>query len=167
MKISVNSRYFLTISYIFMLVYKVLLSGQYLYSVSKHHPILFYPPFSVILAASDFILLFIFFKICDLFNKFKYQNLVYLLLSIGFGAFLLYDFAIFQYFRGFDNLGLGYFMAFDLISDAVAYFLFSLNTFLNFMILLWIFLLVPAFFLFAGRKSTSSNLFQTVLSKFC
>ena len=127
LKISTDSRYFLTISYIFMLFFKVFQASQYLYSVPNHHPILFYPPFSVILASSDFILLFIFFRICNILNKFKCLNAFYLLLSIGMGTFLLYDFAIFQYFRGFDNLGLGHFMAFDLISDAVAYFLFSLN----------------------------------------
>ena len=152
MKTSVNSRYFLTLSYIFMLVYKVFLAGQYLYSVPNHHPILFFPPFSLALAATDFILLFIFFKVCDFFSKFKYLNLVYLLLPVGFGAFLLYDFAIVQYFRGFDNYGLSNFMAFDLIADAVAYFLFSLNSFLNFMILFWLFLVVSAFLFVFKRK---------------
>ena len=154
MKLSTNSRYFLTISYIFMLVYKVLLAAQYLYSVPDHHPILLIPPFSLILAAADFILLFIFFRIFDFFRKFKSLVRFYWLLFVVAGAFLLYDFAIFQYFRGFDNLGLGYFMAFDLISDAVAYFLFSLNPFLDILILFWFFLAVLAF-LFVFRRKTA------------
>ena len=154
MKLSADSRYFLTISYIFMLVFKVLLAGQYLYSVPNHFPVLFVFPLSVILAAADFILLFIFFRIFDLLNKFKLLGKFYWLLFVVAGSFLLYDFAIFQYFRGFDNLGLGYFMAFDLISDAVAYFLFSLNPFLDILILFWLFLVVLAF-LFVFKEKTS------------
>ncbi len=153
MKLSTNSRYFLTISYIFMLFFKVLLAGQHLYSVPNHHPILFFPPLSLILAAADFIVLFIFFMIFDLLNKFKSLIRFYWILFVIAGAFLLYDFAIFQYFRGFDNLGLGYFMAFDLISDAVAYFLFSLNPFLDILILFWLFLVILAFFFVFKRKS--------------
>lgn len=165
MKTSVNSRYFLTLSYIFMLLYKMLLAGQYLYSVPNHHPILFFPPLSLVLAATDFILLFIFFKICDFFSKFKHLNLVYLLFTLGFGAFSLYDFAIVQYFRGFDNYGLSNFMAFDLIEDAVAYFLFSLNLFLNFMILLWLFLVVLGFlFVFKHRTYLIKPLSDKVLA---
>lgn len=153
MKTSTNSRYFLTISYIFMLFFKVLLAGQHLYSVPNHHPILFFPPLSLILAAADFIVLFIFFMIFDLLNKFKSLIRFYWILFVIAGAFLLYDFAIFQYFRGFDNLGLGYFMAFDLISDAVAYFLFSLNPFLDILIVFWIFLVVLAFLFVFKRKA--------------
>ncbi len=153
MKISANSRYFLTISYIFMLVFKILLAGQYLYSVPNHFPILFVFPLSVILAAADFIVLFISFKILDFANKFKLLDKFCWFLFVVAGAFLLYDFAIFQYFRGFDNLGLGYFMAFDLISDAVAYFLFSLNPFLDILILFWLFLVVLAFLFVFKRKT--------------
>ena len=153
MKTSLNSRYFLTLSYLFMLLYKVLLAGQYLCFVPTHHPILFFPPLSLALAATDFILLFIFFEICDFFSKFKHLDLVYLLLTVGFGAFLLYDFAIVQYFKGFDNFGLSNFMAFDLIEDAVAYFLFSLNPFLDILILFWFFLAVLAFLLVFRRKT--------------
>ena len=154
MKFSTNSRYFLTISYIFMLVYKVLLAAQYLYSVPDHHPILLIPPFSLILAAADFVLLFVILKVLDFANKFQSLAKFYWLLFVVAGAFLLYDFAIFQYFRGFDNLGLGYFMAFDLISDAVAYFLFSLNPFLDILILFWLFLVVLAF-LFVFKRRTA------------
>lgn len=153
MKISANSRYFLTVFYIFMLVFKILLAGQYLYSVPNHFPILFVFPFSLILAATDFILLFVVFRVLDFTNKFKLLDKFYWILFVIAGAFLLYDFAIFQYFRGFDNLGLGYFMAFDLISDAVAYFLFSLNPFLDILILFWLFLVILAFFFVFKRKS--------------
>ena len=153
MKTSTNSRYFLTISYIFMLVFKILLAGQYLYSVPDHFPILFVFPFSLILAANDFILLFVVFIVLDFANKFKLLDKFYWILFVIAGAFLLYDFAIFQYFRGFDNLGLGYFMAFDLISDAVAYFLFSLNPFLDILILFWLFFVILAFFFVFKRKS--------------
>lgn len=152
MKLSANSRYFLTISYIFMLVYKVLLSGQYLYSVPNHHPILFFPPFSLVLASADFILLFIFFKICDLFNKFKLLDKLCWALFVVAGAFLIYDFALFQYFRGFNNMGLAIFMAFGVIEDIVTYFLSSLNSFFTFTALLWLFLVVLAFIFVFKRK---------------
>ena len=153
LRISANSRYFLTISYIFMLIYKILLAGQYLYSVPDYFPVLFVFPLSVIMTAADFIVLFVFFRILDFANKFRLLDKFYFAFFVVAGAFLLYDFAIFQYFRGFDNLGLGYFMAFDLISDAVAYFLFSLNPFLDILILFWLFLFVLAFLFVFKRKT--------------
>ena len=152
MKLSTNSRYFLTVSYIFMLIYKVLIAGQYLCFAPNHHPILFFPPFSLVLAASDFILIFVFFKICDLFNKFKLLDKLYWALFVVAGAFLIYDFALFQYFRGFNNLGLAIFMAFGVIEDIVTYFLSSLNSFFTFTALLWIFFAVLAFIFVFKRK---------------
>ena len=140
MKLSTDSRYFLTISYIFMLIYKVLLAGQYLYSVPNHHPVLFYPPFSLILASVDFILLFIFFTICDFFNKFNLLSIVYMLLSFGFGVFLLYDFTFVQYFRGFDNFGLSKFLAYD-SREISRYIVFSMNAFFVGIILSYFFAL--------------------------
>lgn len=152
MKISAGSRYFLTIFYVFMLLYKILLAGQYLCSVPDHFPFLFLFPFSVIFAASDFILLFIFFRICDLLNKFKYLNFVYLAFFMISGIFLLYDFSIFQYFRGFTNFGLAKFLVYD-SGELAKYFTFSLNPFLAGMILLWLFLVFSAFFfIFRGKN---------------
>ncbi len=128
MKISANSRYFLTISYIFMLIYKVLLSGQYLYSVPNHFPILLLFPLSVILAGADFIVLFVFFKICDLFNKFKLLNWFYTLLFLSGVIFFFYDVALFQYFRAFNNYGLTKFLAYS-SGEISRYVVYSMNIF--------------------------------------
>ncbi|MBO4698726.1 sulfatase-like hydrolase/transferase [bacterium] len=152
MKNSADSRYFLTIFYIFMLFYKVLLSGQYLYSVPDHHPILFFPPLSVIFAATDFILLFMFFKICDFFSKFKWFGFVYLVVFLSLGAFYLYDFSIFQYFRGFTDFGLNQFLVYD-SGELSSYFIFSLNPFLAAIILTYLFSFL-LLLLFAVKKKS-------------
>lgn len=128
MKLSANSRYFLTISYIFMLIYKVLLAGQYLYSVPNHFPVLFVFPLSVILAAADFIVLFVFFKICDLFNQFKLLNWFYALLFLSGVIFFFYDVALFQYFRAFNNYGLTKFLAYS-SGEISRYVVYSMNIF--------------------------------------
>ena len=150
MKTSADSRYFLTVSYIFMLIYKMLLAGQYLCFVPNHHPILFFPPFSVILAATDFILLFVFFRICDFANKFKVFGFVISLLFLFLGAFYLYNFSIFQYFRGFTDFGLNRFLVYD-SGELSSYFIFSLNPFLVAIILTYILVFV-LMLLFAARK---------------
>jgi len=129
MKISANSRYFLTISYIFMLIYKVLLAGQYLYSVPNHFPVLLLFPFSVILAAADFILIFILFRMLDFANKFNLLPKLYFAFFVVGGVFLLYNFSIFQYFRGFTDCGLSRFLVYG-SSELTKYFTFSLNPFL-------------------------------------
>ncbi len=152
LKLSYDSKYFLTISYVFLAVYKVLLAGQYLYSVPNHFPVLFIFPLSLIFAAADFIVFFIFFEICDLFNKFKYLNVVYFVLFVISGLFLLYDFSIFQYFRGFTNFGLAKFLVYD-SSELTKYFTFSLNPFLAGIIFFWLFLIVSAFLFVFRRKS--------------
>ena len=103
MKLSTNSRYFLTISYIFMLIYKVLLAGQYLYSVPNHFPILFVFPLSGILAAADFILIYMIFRILDCLNKIKILNVTYFVVFMSAGCFCVCDIALFLYFRGFYN----------------------------------------------------------------
>ncbi len=128
MKISANSRYFLTISYIFMLIYKVLLAGQYLYSVPNHFPILLLFPFSVIFAAADFILLFVFFRICDLFNKFRLLSWFYTILFLSGVIFFFYDVALFQYFRAFNNYGLTRFLAYS-SGEISRYVVYSMNIF--------------------------------------
>lgn len=128
LKLSQSSRYFLTVSYLFMLLYKVLLAGQYLYSVPNHHPVLFFPPLSVIFAAADFILLFIFFKICDLFSKFKLLNYLYPVLFLSSMIFFFYDVALFQYFRKFNNYGLSQFLAYS-SGEISRYVVYSMNLF--------------------------------------
>ncbi len=128
LRISINSRYFLTISYIFMLIYKILLAGQYLCFVSNHHPILFFPPFSVILSAADFIFLFIFFRICDFFSKSKLLNWFYSLLFLSSVIFFFYDVALFQYFRAFNNYGLTKFLAYS-SGEISRYVVYSMNVF--------------------------------------
>lgn len=128
LRISINSRYFLTISYIFMLIYKILLAGQYLYSVPNHFPVLFIFPFSVILAGADFIVLFVFFKICDLFNKFKLLSCFYTLLFLSGVIFFFYDVALFQYFRAFNNYGLTKFLAYS-SGEISRYVVYSMNVF--------------------------------------
>lgn len=128
LKISQNSRYFLTISYIFMLVYKVCLAGQYLASVPDHSPLLLYFPLSLVLAAADFIFLFVFFRICDLFNKFKILNYFYIFLFLSAIVFFFYDVALFQYFRKFNNYGLSKFLAYD-PREISRYVIYSMNPF--------------------------------------
>lgn len=128
LKLSESSRYFLTISYIFILLYKILLAGQYLYSVPNHQPILFFPPFSIILASADFIFLLIFFKICDLFNKFKLLNWIYTILFLSSLIFFFYDVALFQYFRKFNNYGLSQFLAYS-SGEISRYVVYSMNMF--------------------------------------
>ena len=150
MKLSTNSRYFLTISYIFMLVYKVLLAGQYLCFVPNHHPILFYPPFSLILASADFILLFIFFKICDFFSKSKLLSWFYSLLFLSSVIFFFYDVALFQYFRKFNNYGLTKFLAYS-SGEISRYVVYSMNVFFVGIILSYF--LALALMLFSAVKN--------------
>lgn len=151
LKLSQSARYFLTNFYIFMLLYKMLLAGQYLYFVPNSSPVLFFPPFSVILAAADFILLFVFFKICDFTDKFKVFGFIISLLFLFFGAFYLYNFSIFQYFRGFTDFGLNRFLVYD-SGELSSYFIFSLNPFLVIIILAYILVLVLLLFFAAKRK---------------
>ena len=134
-----------------MLLYKMLLAGQYLYFVPNSSPVLFFPPFSVILAATDFILLFVFFKICDFTDKFKVFGFIISLLFLFFGAFYLYNFSIFQYFRGFTDFGLNRFLVYD-SGELSSYFIFSLNPFLVIIILAYILVLVLLLFFAAKRK---------------
>ena len=141
MKISTNSRYFLTLSYLCILIGKILTAAQYLCSVPDSRPVLFFPPFSVILSAFDFILLFVFFKIWDRAAKFKVSALLSFVLFVGFELFLLYDLPIFQYFRGFTNLGLARFLVYD-SREIASYYAMILNPFLVGIILSYLFLLV-------------------------
>lgn len=152
LKISTNSRYFLTISYIVVLIGKILTAAQYLYSVPDHHPILFFPPFSVILAATDFILLFTFFKIWDFANKFKLFDVLNLILFLSFELFLLYDLPIFQYFRGFTDLGLARFLVYD-SREIASYYAMILNPFLAGIIFSYLFLLFLALFFAVKKKA--------------
>lgn len=149
-KLSQSSRYFLTLSYLFMLFYKVLLAGQYLYFVPNHHPVLFFPPFSVIFAAADFILLFMFFRICDLFNKFKLLSWFYSLLFLSSVIFFFYDVALFQYFRKFNNYGLTKFLAYS-SGEISRYVVYSMNIFFAGIILSY-FLVLVLMLLFAAKK---------------
>ena len=152
MKISANSRYFLTISYIFMLIYKVLLAGQYLYFVPNHHPILFFPPLSLILASADFIFLFIFFKICDFFSKSKLLSWFYSLLFLSSVIFFFYDVALFQYFRKFNNYGLTKFLAYS-SGEISRYVVYSMNIFFVGIILSY-FASLALMLLCAAKKKT-------------
>ena len=152
MKLTTNSRYFLTISYLLILICKVLAALQYLYSVPDHFPVLFVFPFSLILVSFDFILLFIFFKVWDFANKFKLFNLLTFMLLFLFGLFLLYDFPIFQYFRGFTNLGLARFLVYD-SNEIASYYAFALNPFLIGKIFSCFFLIFIAL-LFVIKKKT-------------
>lgn len=140
MKISTSSRYFLTLSYLSVLIGKILTACQYLYSVPNSQPILFFPPFSVIFAAFDFILLFLFFKIWDCVTKFKVFAVLSFVLFLSFESFLLYDLPIFQYFRGFTNLGLARFLVYD-SREIASYYAMILNPFLIGIIFSYIFLL--------------------------
>ena len=140
MKISTSSRYFLTLSYLSVLIGKILTACQYLYSVPNSQPILFFPPFSVIFAAFDFILLFLFFKIWDRAAKFKVFAVLSFVLFLSFESFLLYDLPIFQYFRGFTNLGLARFLVYD-SREIASYYAMILNPFLIGIIFSYIFLL--------------------------
>lgn len=140
MKISTSSRYFLTLSYLSVLIGKILTACQYLYSVPNNHPNLFFPPFSVIFASFDFILLFIFFRIWDLACKFKIFDFLNFVLFLSFELFLLYDLPIFQYFRGFTNLGLARFLVYD-SREIASYYAMILNPFLIGIIFSYIFLL--------------------------
>ena len=135
-----------------MLVYKVLLAWQYLYSVPNHHPILFFPPFSLILTATDFLLLFIAFKIMDFFNKFKSLPFVFFLLFLSIGFFYIFDVAFFQYFRGFYNFGLTKFLAYD-EKEIARYTFFSLNIFFESIILSYVLLAVLAI-IFVFKQKT-------------
>ena len=150
LKLSQSSRYFLTVSYLFMLLYKVLLAGQYLYSVPNHHPVLFFPPLSVIFAAADFILLFIFFRICDLFSKFKLLNYLYPALFLSSLIFFFYDVALFQYFRKFNNYGLSQFLAYS-SGEISRYVVYSMNAFFAGIIVSY-FLSFALMLLFAVRQ---------------
>ncbi len=152
MKLTTNSRYFLTISYLLILICKVLAALQYLYSVPNHFPVLFVFPFPLILVSFDFILLFIFFKLWDFTNKFKLFDLLTFLLLFLFGLFLLYDFPIFQYFRGFTNLGLARFLVYD-SNEIASYYAFALNPFLIGKIFSYLFLIFIAL-LFVIKKKT-------------
>ena len=138
LKISQSSRYFLTLSYLCVLIGKVLTACQYIYSVSNHHPILFFPPLSVILAAFDFILFFVFFKIWDRVNKFKISGILNFALFLSLELFCLYDLPIFQYFRGFTNLGLARFLVYD-SREIASYYAMILNPFLIGIIFFYIF----------------------------
>lgn len=140
LKLSQSSRYFLTVSFLCVLIGKVLTAAQYLYSVPDSRPILFFPPFSVILAAFDFILLFVFFKIWDRAAKFKIFDFLSFVLFLSFESFLLYDLPIFQYFRGFTNLGLARFLVYD-SREIASYYAMILNPFLIGIIFSYIFLL--------------------------
>ena len=151
MKNSADSRYFLTLSYLCILIGKVLTACQYLYSVPNHRPILFFPPFSVILAAFDFILLFVFFKIWDRVNKFKISGILNFALFLSLELFCLYDLPIFQYFRGFTNLGLARFLVYD-SREIASYYAMILNPFLIGIIFFYIFLLVIALFFVLKKK---------------
>jgi phosphoglycerol transferase MdoB-like AlkP superfamily enzyme len=151
MKISANSRYFLTLSYLCILIGKILTAAQYLYSVPDSRPILFFPPFSVILAAFDFILLFVFFKIWDRAAKFKVSALLSFVLFLSLESFLLYDLPIFQYFRGFTNLGLARFLVYD-SREIASYYAMILNPFLVGIILSYLFLLVCALLFLLKKK---------------
>ena len=151
MKNSADSRYFLTLSYLCILIGKVLTACQYLYSVPNHRPILFFPPFSVILAAFDFILLFVFFKIWDRVNKFKISGILNFALFLSLELFCLYDLPIFQYFRGFTNLGLARFLVYD-SREIASYYAMILNPFLIGIIFFYIFLLVSALFFVLKKK---------------
>ncbi len=150
LKLSQSSRYFLTVSYLFILLYKVLLAGQYLYSVPNHHPVLFFPPLSVIFAAADFILLFIFFRICDLFSKFKLLNYLYPALFLFSLIFFFYDVALFQYFRKFNNYGLSQFLAYS-SGEISRYVVYSMNAFFAGIIVSY-FLSFALMLLFAVRQ---------------
>lgn len=150
LKLSQSSRYFLTVSYLFMLLYKVLLAGQYLYSVPNHHPVLYFPPLSVIFAAADFILLFIFFRICDLFSKFKLLNYLYPFLFLSSLIFFFYDVALFQYFRKFNNYGLSQFLAYS-SGEISRYVVYSMNAFFAGIIVSY-FLSFALMLLFAVRQ---------------
>lgn len=151
MEFSYNSRYLFSIFYIFALLYKVLLAGQYLVYVPDHFPVLLLFPLSVIFAASDFILLYLFFRIFDLFSKFRVSGFIFFALFLSAGAFYLYDFSIFQYFRGFSNFGLNRFLVYD-SSELSSYFIFSLNLFLAGIILFYLFsLLLILLFLIKNR----------------
>ena len=151
MEFSYNSRYLFSIFYIFALLYKVLLAGQYLVYVPDHFPVLLLFPLSVIFAASDFILLYLFFRIFDLFSKFRVSGFIFFVLFLSAGAFYLYDFSIFQYFRGFSNFGLNRFLVYD-SSELSSYFIFSLNLFLAGIILFYLFsLLLILLFLIKNR----------------
>lgn len=149
MKLSVNSRCFLTISYIFMLIYKVLLAGQYLYSVPNHFPILLLFPFSVILAATDFIVLFVIFKVLDFVNKFK---IIAFAIILSAGLFCVLDVGLFRYFLGFYNFGLGRFLGYDSQNELPRYIAFALNPFFVGIILSYCVLVVTAFILVLKRK---------------
>ena len=151
MKISINSRYFLTLSYLCILIGKILTAAQYLYSVPDSRPILFFPPFSVILAAFDFILLFVFFKIWNRAAKFKVSALFSFVLFVAFELFLLYDLPIFQYFRGFTNLGLARFLVYD-SREIASYYAMILNPFLVGIIFSYLFLLVCALLFLLKKK---------------
>ena len=150
LKLSQPSRYFLTVSYIFILLYKVLLAGQYLYFVPNSNPILFFPPFSVILAAADFILLFIFFRICDFFIKFKLLDWFYTILFLSSVIFFFYDVALFQYFRKFNNYGLTKFLAYS-SGEISRYVVYSMNIFFVGIIISY-FIAFALMLLFAVKK---------------
>ncbi len=152
MKISTSSRYFLTLSYLSVLIGKILTACQYLYSVPNSQPILFFPPFSVIFAAFDFILLFLFFKIWDCVTKFKVFAVLSFVLFLSFESFLLYDLPIFQYFRGFTNLGLARFLVYD-SREIASYYDMILNPFLVGIIVSYIFLFFIALLFVVKKKA--------------
>lgn len=162
---SEKSRYFLTINYIFFIVYKILLSAQYLSSVENHSSILFFFPFSIILSSFDFIILYTFFKIMDSFNKFKILIYFYFVISVCGLFFLLYDFSIYQYFRGFTNYGLSEFLAYD-SKELASYFIFSLNPFLISTITVSFFLIFVIFcYTFKNKKILFMPISESVLLK--
>ena len=127
-EISINSRYFLTIFYIFMLIYKVLLAGQYLYSVPNHFPVLFVFPLSLVLAAADFILIYMIFRILDCLSRIKLLTATYFVAFMSSGCFCVCDIALFLYFRGFYNFGLERFLSYS-PEETARYNVFSVNFF--------------------------------------
>ena len=95
---------------------------------------------------------FVFFKIWDRVNKFKISGILNFALFLSLELFCLYDLPIFQYFRGFTNLGLARFLVYD-SREIASYYAMILNPFLIGIIFFYIFLLVIALFFIIKKKS--------------
>ena len=111
-----------------MLIYKVLLAGQYLYSVPNHFPVLFVFPLSLVLAAADFILIYMIFRILDCLSRIKLLTATYFVAFMSSGCFCVCDIALFLYFRGFYNFGLERFLSYS-PEETARYNVFSVNFF--------------------------------------
>jgi phosphatidylglycerol:prolipoprotein diacylglycerol transferase len=151
--ISSDSYFFLVLWYLITLIFKVLVSLQYIFTVENHTPLLFIFPFSILLASFDFIFFFLVTKLCDLLKKPILSNSFHLIFQLFLSFVTIYAIGFFYYFRNLINFGILKFVNYS-SKEKLTYYISSIN-FISIFVILCVLSALVLSILFVLKKNST------------